>query len=303
MTKVSYVLQGDNLIVVVDSHTHAVDPSHPNYSKIIEAVKEADFDNLADLINMTRVIEDFSQGLFEVTNGQVFYDGNPIHSALQDRMLDMIEQDFDVDPLINFIANLMENPSNQAVDQLYGFLEKNLLPLTSDGHFLAYKSVREDYKDRHTGTFNNSIGSVCEMPRNTVQDNPNVTCSNGLHFCSLDYLNGFYGAGGHVMVVKINPRDVVSIPTDYNESKGRCCRYEVVGEHNVGSDRQIEEAFDKPVYSGGAKINATDEHGNVEFQFTDVEAGAKYFDIPASYIKRVLSGDRNSTAGHGWEYA
>ena len=32
------------------------------------------------------------------------------------------------------------------------------------------------------------------------------------------------------MVLKINPRDVVSIPNDYNNQKGRCCRYEVIDE-------------------------------------------------------------------------
>ena len=32
------------------------------------------------------------------------------------------------------------------------------------------------------------------------------------------------------MVIKINPRDVVSIPYDYNNEKMRCCRYEVIGE-------------------------------------------------------------------------
>jgi hypothetical protein len=32
------------------------------------------------------------------------------------------------------------------------------------------------------------------------------------------------------MVVKINPADVVSIPNDYSNTKGRTWRYEVVGE-------------------------------------------------------------------------
>ena len=29
------------------------------------------------------------------------------------------------------------------------------------------------------------------------------------------------------MIVKINPADVVAIPTDYNNTKGRCCKYVV----------------------------------------------------------------------------
>jgi hypothetical protein len=32
------------------------------------------------------------------------------------------------------------------------------------------------------------------------------------------------------MVVKIHPKDVVSIPSDYNNSKGRACKYTVISE-------------------------------------------------------------------------
>ena len=32
------------------------------------------------------------------------------------------------------------------------------------------------------------------------------------------------------MILKINPADVVSIPTDYNGAKGRCCKYEVIAQ-------------------------------------------------------------------------
>src|SRR3546814_20455764 len=32
------------------------------------------------------------------------------------------------------------------------------------------------------------------------------------------------------MIVKIDPADVTAIPRDYNDTKGRCCRMEVVDE-------------------------------------------------------------------------
>ena len=92
--------------------------------------------------------------------------------------------------------------------------------------------------------------------RSQVNDNPNQTCSTGLHFCSQNYLGHFSGA--RVMILKINPRDVVSIPTDYDFSKGRCCRYEVIGE--IGNDgEKIDNAFNKPVQS-----NATNNVAKVE---------------------------------------
>jgi hypothetical protein len=137
----------------------------------------------------------------------------------------------------------MSNPSKRAVDELYGFLEKGNLPITADGCFLAYKKVRNDYLDIHSGTMDNSVGKVLEMERNEVDDNANNTCSTGLHFCSLDYLSHFGGADSRTVVVKINPRDVVSIPADYHATKGRTCRYEVIDE--IGKD--AADAFIAPV--------------------------------------------------------
>jgi hypothetical protein len=68
------------------------------------------------------------------------------------------------------------------------------------------------------------------MPREQVDKDRNNTCSVGLHFCSKDYLSSYGGASGHTMIVKINPADVVSIPSDYDNTKGRTWKYEVVGE-------------------------------------------------------------------------
>ena len=125
----------------------------------------------------------------------------------------------------------MQNPSKRSVTELYGFLEKGNMPITPDGHFLAYKKVRADYRDCHTGTMDNSVGQIVEMERNFVDDDKDRTCSTGLHFCSRDYLNHF--GGERIMIVKVNPKDVVSIPSDYNDSKGRACRYEVISELEV----------------------------------------------------------------------
>jgi hypothetical protein len=166
----------------------------------------------------------------------------------------MLTDGFPIKPLVLFMENLMENPSYRSVNELYGFLEKNNLPITPEGHFLAYKKVRADFKDVHSGTMDNSVGQVVEMPRNLVDDNANNTCSSGLHFCSQSYLSSF--GGERTVIVKINPRDVVSIPNDYDFSKGRACRYEVVGELGVDPD----EAFTSAVQEN-ANENYTDQTG------------------------------------------
>src|SRR5690606_5095532 len=105
-------------------------------------------------------------------------------------------------------------------------------------HFLAYKRVRDNYLDWHSATFDNSVGKVVEMPggRYHVDSNRHNVCSYGLHFCSKDYLGNFWRGAGRIVVVKINPADVVSIPIDYNFTKGRTWRYEVVGEINTDDE-------------------------------------------------------------------
>jgi hypothetical protein len=127
----------------------------------------------------------------------------------------------------------MENPSMQSQKELYDFLEHELLPITEDGCFLAYKAVRSDFMDKYAGKFDNHVGKVCEMQRAKVDDNRSVGCSQGLHAGALNYVAGYgsVDAGDRIVIVKIHPRDVVSVPSDCNHEKLRTCRYEVVGEY------------------------------------------------------------------------
>jgi hypothetical protein len=170
------------------------------------------------------------------------------------------------EPLLNFFKNLMDNPSKRAVDELYDFLEAGELPITEDGHFLAFKNVRSNYRDIHSGNFDNSVGKVCEMPRNGVDEDKERTCSYGLHFCSIKYLPHFSdGENGKTMIVKINPRDVVAIPADYNNTKGRTCRYEVVAEYKDDWRSKLnrnESGWDSELYSsdgGDYELDELDE--------------------------------------------
>jgi len=236
-----YLIQGNNIVIVIANQTHTINKSHIAYDRVKEAIRTEDWDTVKKIINPEKVVLEYGAGRVAVQGEKLFWDGKEMHNALTVRMLQMLRDEFPIAPLVQFMENLMENPSYRAVNELYGFLENNTLPITPDGHFLAYKRVRDDYLDVHSGTFDNSVGKVVEMTRNEVNDDKNQTCSAGLHFCSQDYLNHF--GGSRIMILKINPRDVVSIPTDYNNSKGRCCRYEVIGELGVDP----EDAFTAPV--------------------------------------------------------
>jgi len=242
-----FLIQGNNIVVVIDNKPHTINKTHITYQRVVDAIKAGDWDTVKDVIEPKKVVLDYGQGNVAVQGDKLFWKGEEMHNALSNRMIQMLQDGFPIEPMIQFMENLMQNPSKRAVTELYGFLEKNSLPITPDGHFLAYKKVKGDYKDCYTGTMDNSVGSVVEMERNRVDDDQNRTCSTGLHFCSRDYLNHF--GGDRVVIVKINPRDVVSIPNDYNDSKGRACRYEVVDEIDK---EKADEAFAKSVQATAA---------------------------------------------------
>jgi hypothetical protein len=293
---VSGIIVGKSfLTLMINGETHTVNNQHPNYTKIREAVRNKDFNVVESLINIGRSITNFTQGRVRVENGSVYYADMEVKNVLVDRILDMINEGFDASPMVRFLENLMQNPSKRAVDELYLFLEQTSLPITDDGHFLAYKKVRDDYRDFYTGKMDNSVGQVVEMLRNQVDDERNNTCSYGLHFCSLSYLPYYYGDQGHVMIVKINPADVVSIPNDYNNAKGRTCRYEVIGEHHS----ENMEAFFKPVYmSSQCDIDDDNDTDND----TDYDQDDDYSQDDDAYDAGYDQGYSDATSGNAYNH-
>jgi len=239
----SYLIQGKNIVVVIDNRPYTITSTHIGYEKLKQAIKDSDWDAVKSVVDPAKEILAYGKGLVAVQGSRVFYKDREMVGVITQRLIDMYQEGFPVEPLILFMENLMQNPSKRAVEELYTFLEKGKLPITPDGHFLAYKKVRQDFLDIHSGTMLNAPGQIVEMERNEVDDDQNRTCSSGLHFCSKDYLDHFGGSDSRTVILKINPADVVSIPADYNATKGRACRYEVIGELGVHPD----EAFIAPV--------------------------------------------------------
>ena len=234
--------------VTKNNRTITVHSNNTNWADLMEAIKREDWDMVEVVTDRTTAINKFGEGKVEVVDGVVYFQGKQLHNTITERIMRMIKEGFNVGPMVSFLENLMENPSYRSIQDTYRFMEHNSLPITSDGHFLAYKRVTADFKDSHTGTFDNSVGSTVTMERRDVEDNPDVTCSSGLHFCSIGYLSHFYG--DNIVILKISPANVVSIPTDYDNAKGRCCEYEVVGIHQHGtntdtlSDTSVNDNYD-----------------------------------------------------------
>lgn len=133
-----------------------------------------------------------------------------------------------------FMIKASNNPNDVSASDLFEFITVNKLPLSEDGDVLAYKIVRPDFMDIHSNTKDHTPGNV--VTEDNVDYNRDVTCSNGLHFCSKDYLpayGGGFGSGNKenkLVLLKIDPADVAAFPRDYNNAKGRCRKYTVVSE-------------------------------------------------------------------------
>ena len=243
-----HTLTSDSLTFFVAGRPTQVLKSHPKFNEVLQAALNGDesaVDLAKPVVKVAETLKSVTSGEgddeaarwfrrnpvdVQVTDWGVTVDGKGIHGAVVDRLMAVAAAGADVTAWVRFVEKLYQNPSSTSRDELYLWLEKSNLPITADGDFLAYKIVRPDYKDIHSGTFDNSVGKVVSMNRNDVDDDRNRTCSAGLHFCSEGYLPSFgsSGTGSRVILLKINPADVVSIPSDYDNAKGRTWRYEVV---------------------------------------------------------------------------
>lgn len=238
----AYIIQQNQLTIVVNGKTYTIPKNGKNYEKIVEALRIKDWDLVQELVDVKASLKQYSSGKLVIKSGECFWDGKLFHNSLSKRLIDMFYDGIPVDPLVKFMENLDRNPSKRAVDELYTFLEKNSLPITDNGTFIAYKRVYQatsdkpeyniktgDLVDAYTGKIRNNVGDVPSMRRNEVDDDFNRTCSYGLHFASMEYLNDSgYARSGSLLLIEVDPADVVSIPVDYNCQKGRCCAYRVL---------------------------------------------------------------------------
>lgn len=219
-------------VVMDDGNIRAVTSRNAYFNLALAAIKDNDKDALVGVFTQMDLVAEYAKQLegVSVEGRRLVYNGEELPQVLSDRIKKMQSQGFSVEPLKAFWANLRANPTPSTVNELYQFLEQGVLPITDDGCFLAYKYVRDDYKDCYSGKFDNSVGAIVSMKRSDVDTDRNRTCSHGLHFGALSYMPK-NGSGRRIMIVKVNPADVVAIPTDYSFTKGRTWKYEVVAEY------------------------------------------------------------------------
>lgn len=237
---VNYIMTDYSITLSFDNKLVSIDKSDERFEPIIKAIKD---NRLEDIPNLVDIEKSFNTGAYELRDGVIFINDIPISDELTDKVLTFKRNGLPVDYLLKFAEKIQKNPSFNSRNMLYKFLEHNGHPITKDGNFIAYKKVRTDFKDCHTGKMDNSVGQTVEMPRHMVDDNPNNTCSSGLHVATYGYAKDF--SSGHLLEVEVDPVDVVAVPVDYDGTKMRVCKYVVKGICESKLDDGIYDEFDQ----------------------------------------------------------
>lgn len=230
MNKPPLIRTENQIHVILNGRPYIADSSHGNFSLLVEAIREERWDDLEGLFDIKTAFKSWSEGLYEITEEAVTYQGERLPPALERRVIAFWSEGEDFKPLLAFYSRLQANPSRRSVQELFNFLEHKNIPIDDEGYFYAYKAIRSDWKDIFSGTVDNSIGAKPSMARNRVDDNCNNHCSHGYHVGSLQYVQWYGRSGGRYVICRVDPADVVSVPLDHQCQKVRVTTYEVVSE-------------------------------------------------------------------------
>lgn len=224
-----------------------------------------------------RKIEGLLNGRVTTNDSTVLIDYDKIDPALEAHILRLLKGGLDPDTDTDWVAfsrfldKLYSNTSENVRSQFFGWAatvgsHENGFTLTEDGDLIAYKGVHKDEKgtfwsswsgtayvdgEKHQGQIPNPIGSVIEMPRSEVSDDPSSPCSVGLHVGSYRFANSW---GEHTLMVQFSPAAIVSVPSDSAHQKIRVHRYKVL--------REVKTKEESPTL--GAETNTAVDTENFE---------------------------------------
>ena len=234
---------GNKNLTVFYEKVYQADQTHPHWREILDGILNGD-ENVIELFDVAEAVARKFERISErvtVSNGHVFFDGDEVNNSLTKQILRFMESgEENWRPLVLFFENVAQNPSKHSRTQLYDWLTAHDFTITDSGEVVGYKGVhKRDGKllsgsrghaisngVEYNGQIPNEVGFVVEMPREEVAWDPSNACSSGLHVGTFDYAKGF--ANGAMLKVYVNPRDVVSVPTDAAGEKVRVCRYRVI---------------------------------------------------------------------------
>ena len=254
----------DTIMVIDSGVVKTARADHPKWDDLNKTFNRINYvgdhftgpvDELLELLDLKNAVETYTVGLLSVNALGVTYSGRPLHTIDAERVMAFMRDKLSYYPIANYIARKMKNPSARAIQEMYNFLEHRGMSLTAKGTFIAYKGVTPDFwsimgnKDTVVisgtvsadGKILNEIGATIEVERSSVDDDFRKGCSHGLHVGSLEYAKGW---GQRVVLVEVDPADVVSVPDDCSCQKLRCCKYTVLAEYTGPMPDTLTTEFD-----------------------------------------------------------
>ena len=292
---VPFSITPNGINFIMGGKPKTVAKEHANFTQVKEAVVAGNVKLIEKLIDSISFVAKITNGKVLINDEKVMYDGREVPEYLAHRIIEHSSKG----------EKLMQNPNKEIVQDLFRWMEVGNMPVYPDGDFVGYKVVRSDFTPIHRGPYGQSQkpGEVVEMPRSECDENRNQTCSTGLHFCSYDYLSNFNGFDSQNVIVylKINPKDVTSIPTDYNNTKGRTCRFEVV---DVLEKETIKETFNKGVVATDdqPEVDQWDFYEEMTDSWEDVDSWEDEVVISTPSAKPADTSDEVEFARNGKTY-
>ena len=295
-----YFKSDESITIYLNDGNIAVwESTHPDFSKVVKASTDANWIQIQALHNINKAV---LQNEVHVSDSVVikseYGELELDNSNKLVQFIQLLKQkgviDTEIEHIRPFLINMFENPYIDAVTEIYDYCTALDFEITEDGCFLAYKNVNEDLGSIYdNGKTKHVIGEYTE--ETSFNTDRSVHCSRGLHFCSKGYLTKY--SGDTTIIVKVNPADVVAIPTDYNFEKGRCCKYFTVGILEKGktiSETNIEDMTDNKIKTVKASPNKPSnkiperilETHNLMNKYDDVLTVADIMGISVETVKR-----------------
>lgn len=248
---IKFAYNGETITLAHGGKSHVVRKGAPNFKGLFEALDGQKWDEVPEWLTAKKAVEAWSKGAFSVEGDIVSYKGRPLPVLANAKVLEIVRANADLKPFEAFWQRLDQNIDYAGKDAVWKFLQHMHIPISRDGYIVAYKSVTKAFKDHYTGNFDNSPGKEHEMPRQEVTYDENIDCGRGFHAGSLHYAQTTW-SGAKIVIVRIDPADVVSVPHDSDQQKVRVCRYKVIGhfteplpstlfDENVGDDVGVKD--------------------------------------------------------------
>lgn len=274
----------------------AISRDNPLYYEITQKLNNNDVGDIEEYCNYALKVSRSTNGKFTLVDGCVLLHGTPMPEALSELLLKVVEAGQDAGALEKFWENCCANPNPESRDSLYDYIKANNFTLTNDGCFIGYKKVRDNYLDSWSGKVKYEINSVVAMDRAEVDANRNSCCSHGIHVAAWEYAKDF--SGDRLLEIKVNPKDVVSVPYSYHNQKMRVCAVLVMGEieqqhdtvlHPTTFDAQNKAVLDSFANDEVSKVVTITKNGETVASVAVSDAGK---DSTPAQPAKTSAGDR-----------